>query len=133
MVAAGPLAPPGQRQVGLAVDLGTTNVAGFLVDLESGARVASLGIENPQMAWGADVISRMNHPLPGAAQATELRTAATTAINSLAHDLCTSVGGTAADIVDVAICGNTVMQHLLLGLPVRQLGRAPFVVATRDD
>jgi len=125
-------APPGQRRFGLAVDLGTTNVAGFLVDLESGARVASLGIENPQVAWGADVISRMNHAIHGAAQATELRVAATTAINSLAHDLCTSVGGTAADIVDVAICGNTAMQHLLLGLPVRQLGRAPFVAATRD-
>jgi len=125
-------APPGQRRFGLAVDLGTTNVAGFLVDLESGARVASLGLENPQVAWGADVISRMNHAIHGAAQATELRMAATTAINSLAHDLCTSVGGTAADIVDVAICGNTAMQHLLLGLPVRQLGRAPFVAATRD-
>src|SRR3974390_2493201 len=117
MVAAGPLAPPGQRQVGLAVDLGTTNVAGFLVDLESGARGASLGIENPQVGWGADVISRMNPAIHGAAQATELRMAATTAINSLAHDLCTSVGGTAADIVDVAICCNNAMPHLLLGLP----------------
>ena len=37
-----------------------------------------------------------------------------------------------ADIVDVAICGNTAMHHLLLGLPVRQLGRAPFVAAVRD-
>src|SRR3974390_3618048 len=126
MVAAGPLAPPGQRQVGLAVDLGTTNVAGFLVDLESGARVASLGIENPQMAWGADVISRMNHAIHRRAQATELRTAATTAINSLAHDLCTSVGGTAADILDGAICGNTAMQHLLLGRPGRRLPRPPL-------
>ena len=49
----------GRRTLGLAIDLGTTNVAGFLVDLESGVRVASLGIENPQVAWGADVISRM--------------------------------------------------------------------------
>ena len=46
------------RRSGLAVDLGTTNCAGFLVDLETGAALASLGIENPQVAWGADVISR---------------------------------------------------------------------------
>lgn len=124
--------PLGHRTLGLAVDLGTTNVAGFLVDLESGARVASLGIENPQVAWGADVISRMNHAIQGPASAAELRQAASTAINALAHDLCLSIGATATDIVDVAICGNTAMHHLLLGLPVRQLGRAPFVAVTRD-
>jgi uncharacterized 2Fe-2S/4Fe-4S cluster protein (DUF4445 family) len=122
----------GSQTLGLAVDLGTTNVAGFLVDLQSGARVASLGIENPQVAWGADVISRMNHAIQGPAGAAELRQAATTAINALAHDLCLSIGAVTADIVDVAICGNTAMHHLLLGLPVRQLGRSPFVAAVRD-
>lgn len=124
--------PPGRRSLGLAVDLGTTNVAGFLVDLQSGARLASLGIENPQVAWGADVISRINYAIRGPANATELRQAASTAINALAHDLCFSIGAATADIVDVAICGNTAMHHLLLGLPVRQLGRAPFVAAVRD-
>jgi uncharacterized 2Fe-2S/4Fe-4S cluster protein (DUF4445 family) len=122
----------GRQTLGLAVDLGTTNVAGFLVDLQSGARVASLGIENPQVAWGADVISRMNHAIQGSAGTAELRQAASTAINALAHDLCFSIGAATADIVDVAICGNTAMHHLLLGLPVRQLGRAPFVAAVRD-
>ena len=122
----------GRRTLGLAVDLGTTNVAGFLVDLQSGALVASLGIENPQVVWGADVISRMNHAIQGPAGAAELRQAATTAINALAHDLCFSIGAVTADIVDVAICGNTAMHHLLLGLPVRQLGRSPFVAAVRD-
>jgi uncharacterized 2Fe-2S/4Fe-4S cluster protein (DUF4445 family) len=125
-------APAGHRTLGLAIDLGTTNVAGFLVDLQSGARIASLGIENPQVAWGADVISRMNHAIQGPANAAELRQAASTAINALAHDLCLSIGATTADIVDVAICGNTAMHHLLLGLPVRHLGRAPFVAAVRD-
>ena len=125
-------APPGRAIFGLAVDLGTTNVAGFLVDLTSGARVASLGIENPQVAWGADVISRMNHAIQGPESAAELRQAASTAINALAHDLCFSIGASTADIADVAICGNTAMHHLLLGLPVRQLGRAPFVAAVRD-
>ncbi len=124
--------PVSRRTLGLAVDLGTTNVAGFLVDLQSGARVASLGIENPQVAWGADVVSRMNHAIQGPASAAELRQAASTAINALAHDLCFSVGAATTDIVDVAICGNTAMHHLLLGLPVRQLGRAPFIAAVRE-
>jgi uncharacterized 2Fe-2S/4Fe-4S cluster protein (DUF4445 family) len=124
-------APVGAPMLGLAIDLGTTNAAGFLLDLESGERLASLGIENPQVAWGADLVSRLNHATGGEAQARELHSAAIEAINALAHDLCFSVGRSAGDILDVAICGNTAMHHLLLDLPVRQLGRAPFVAAVR--
>ncbi|MCB1545953.1 MAG: DUF4445 domain-containing protein [Methylobacteriaceae bacterium] len=123
---------PGRRAVGLAIDLGTTNVVGFLLDLETGARLASLGIENPQVAWGADLVSRINHAVGGRRHQDELQAAARTAINALGHDLARAVGLRAHDIRDVTICGNTAMQHLLLSLPVRQLGRAPFVAAAHD-
>jgi uncharacterized 2Fe-2S/4Fe-4S cluster protein (DUF4445 family) len=59
----------------------------------------------------------------------ELQTAASTAIAGLARDLCEAVAAAPADIVEVAVCGNTAMHHLLLGLPVSQLGRVPFVPA----
>jgi uncharacterized 2Fe-2S/4Fe-4S cluster protein (DUF4445 family) len=122
---------PGRRCLGLAIDLGTTNAAGFLVDLETGERLVSLGVENPQVAWGADLISRVNYAVRDGEAAAELRQAAVEAINALAHDLCRSVEASPEDIVDLAVCGNTAMHHLLLGLPVRQLGRAPFVAAVR--
>jgi uncharacterized 2Fe-2S/4Fe-4S cluster protein (DUF4445 family) len=125
-------AAAGAPMLGLAIDLGTTNAAGFLVDLESGERLASLGIENPPVAWGADLVSRINHAARGEAEARELHTAAIEAINALAHDLCFSIGRSTTEILDVTICGNTAMHHLLLGLPVRQLGRAPFVAAVRS-
>ncbi|RTL52426.1 MAG: DUF4445 domain-containing protein [Rhodocyclaceae bacterium] len=124
--------PAGRRTLGLAVDLGTTNAAAFLVDLETGERLASLGVENPQVAWGADLISRINYAIKGDEAQAELHDAAVEAINALAHDLCHSFGQSTTDIMDVVICGNTAMHHLLLGLPVRQLGRAPFVAALRD-
>ncbi len=129
------VAPLGSHTLGLAVDLGTTNAAGFLIDLRTGARLASLGIENPQSMWGADLISRINYAIKDAAAAEELRAAAVSAINVLAADLCRAVGASRTEIVDIAVCGNTAMHHLLLGLPVRQLGRAPFVAAVRaiDD
>ena len=123
------VAPAGQPLLGLAVDLGTTNAAGFLIDLRSGKRLASLGMENPQSIWGADLISRINHAIRDDAAAEELRQAALTAIDALAHDLARAVGAQSSQIVDAVICGNTAMHHLLLGLPVRQLGRAPFVAA----
>lgn len=124
-------APSASRTLGLAVDLGTTNAAAFLVDLETGARRASLGIENPQTAWGADLISRINNAVRSDTTREELRAAAVTAINALAHDLCHAVGASREQIVDAVVCGNTAMHHLLLGLPVVQLGRAPFVATAR--
>jgi uncharacterized 2Fe-2S/4Fe-4S cluster protein (DUF4445 family) len=122
---------PGHATLGLAIDLGTSNAAAFLVDLERGVRLASLGIENPQVAWGADVVSRLNHAIRTPDGAAELQACVTGAVNALAHDLCQATGTRVADIADVAVCGNTAMHHLLLRLPVAQLGRAPFVAAVR--
>ncbi len=118
--------------LGLAVDLGTTNTAGFLVNLHDGAHIATLGIENPQVAWGADLISRISYALRSPSGAEELRQAAVTGINAMIHDLCAAVGARPAEIVDVTICGNTAMQSLFAGLPVDYLGKAPFVAVLRD-
>lgn len=123
------VAPAASPCLGLAVDLGTTNVAGFLVDMESGARLASLGIENPQAAFGADLISRVNHAIRDPGGAAELRGEAVAAFATLANDMCKAVTARAEDISEIVVCGNTAMHHLLLGLPVAQLGRAPFVPA----
>jgi uncharacterized 2Fe-2S/4Fe-4S cluster protein (DUF4445 family) len=124
--------PAGARTLGLAVDLGTTNAAGFLIDLETGDRLATLGIENPQVAWGGDLVSRIYHATRDEDGAGELQRAAVTGVNALAQDLCSAIGASSDDIVDVALCGNTAMQHLFAGLPVAQLGRVPFVGAVRD-
>jgi uncharacterized 2Fe-2S/4Fe-4S cluster protein (DUF4445 family) len=120
---------PAARVLGLAVDLGTTNAAGFLVDLQTGERLGTLGIENPQASYGADVVSRVTHAIRASGGADELRAAAAVAIGELARDLCEAVGASTDEIVEIAVCGNTAMHHLLAGLPVAQLGRAPFVPA----
>ncbi len=128
----GGFARPGAPLLGLAVDLGTTNAAAFLIDLASGRRLASLGLENPQVAWGADLISRINHAITVADAAGQLRRAAVQVIDALAHDLTRAVGASVDDIADVVVAGNTAMQHLLAGWPVAQLGRAPFVAAASE-
>jgi uncharacterized 2Fe-2S/4Fe-4S cluster protein (DUF4445 family) len=123
------VSPPAARVLGLAVDLGTTNAAGFLVDLQTGERLGTLGIENPQSSFGADVVSRVNHAIRASGGAAELQAAAVVGIGELARDLCEAAGAAVEEIVEVAVCGNTAMHHLLAGLPVAQLGRAPFVPA----
>ena len=124
--------PPGRRGLGLAVDLGTTNAAGFLVDLATGTKLASLGIENPQAGYGADLVSRLSYAIQSPAGARALQMAAIAGIVALARDLCEAIAAEPEDIVDVTVCGNTAMHHLLLGLPVSALGRAPFVPALRQ-
>ena len=124
--------PPGSPVLGLAIDLGTTNVAAYLMDLRSGQRLASAGLENLQSAYGADVVTRITHAVRNKNGRSELAQAARTTLKMLIAVLCEEAGVAPAEIADVVACGNTAMHHLLLGLPVAQLGAVPFVAASTD-
>lgn len=118
-----PVPPP----VGLAVDLGTTKVAGFLVNLETGVTLASDGIMNPQIAYGEDVMARLAYALEGEEQYHRIHQAIIEGLNRLAAQLAHQAGLQAEDIEEAVIVGNTAMHHLLLRLPIAQLARAPYV------
>ena len=113
--------------LGLATDIGTTKLAAYLVDLISGKTLAAIGAMNPQIAFGEDVMSRIGHANCHPEGQEQLRNVIIEALNRLAHDLCSQAGREVADIAEAVLAGNTAMHHLLLGLPVRQLGVAPFV------
>lgn len=119
--------PARTAPLGLAVDIGTTKLAAYLVDLSTGNTLAAQGAMNPQIAYGEDVMARIKHAVSQPDGAEQLRTAIVAALNSLACDLCKQVSCNTADIADAVIVGNTAMHHLCLGLPVRQLGLAPYV------
>jgi uncharacterized 2Fe-2S/4Fe-4S cluster protein (DUF4445 family) len=123
------LLPPLSRQLGLAIDLGTTKIAGYLVDLKSGQTLAAKGVMNPQISYGEDIISRINVVVKSPGEGLELQKLAVEAINELAIDLCAEVSAKTEEIVEAVVVGNTAMHHLFLGLPVRQLALSPFVPA----
>ena len=122
-------AVPGRRAMGLAVDLGTTKIAGYLLDLESGEELAAAGLMNPQIGYGEDVISRLVHATRSAAGQDELAQAVREGIDSLVESLADQAGVAREQIAEACIVGNTAMTHLLLKLPARQLAVAPFVAA----
>ena len=122
----------GTAPLGLAVDIGTTKVAAYLVDLESGKTLGAAGTMNPQIAYGEDVMARIAYAMDGEAQAQELQQAITEGLDGLASDLCAQVGRDSGEIVEAVLVGNTCMHHLVLGLPVEQLGLAPYVPALAD-
>ena len=124
--------PTQTRLVGLAVDLGTTNIGIFLVDLHSGNTIASTGIENPQGIYGSDVISRIGTAAQHPEKATEMHRLVVDAINQAATSMCEAHQLATDQIVDIVVAGNTAMHHLFTRLPVRGLGLAPFTpVITR--
>ncbi len=123
------IVPAGAPPLGLAVDIGTTKVAAYLVDLESGETLAAAGRMNPQIAYGEDVMARIAYTMDGASQARELQEAIVGGLSEMARDLCAQVGRDSAEIVEAVLVGNTCMHHLVLGLPVEQLGLAPYVPA----
>ena len=119
----------GLRALGLAVDLGTTNLAASLIDLESGLVIATAAKENPQAVFGADVISRMVQALHVDGVARQLQDLAVQAIAEMAAGL---TEGHPEQIAEIAVVGNSVMQHLFLGLPLDSLARAPYLPQTLD-
>lgn len=126
------LSAPGARMLGLAVDMGTTKVAGYLVDLNTGHTLASKGIMNPQIAYGEDVITRINRARSSPSEAQRMQDLAAQALNELAESLCAEMGTQTRDIVDAVVVGNTAIHHLLVRLPVEQLALAPYVPAVSD-
>jgi len=122
----------GPRLLGLAVDVGSTSMAGYLVDLDTGATLAAQGAMNPQISYGEDIISRLVYArrVPDGAQ--RLRQVVLEAINELAEALCAVSHVHREHIVDAVIVGNTVMHHLLLGLPTEHLAVSPFVPVVAD-
>jgi uncharacterized 2Fe-2S/4Fe-4S cluster protein (DUF4445 family) len=123
------LLPPSSRQLGLAIDLGTTKIAGYLVDLSKGRTLAARGVMNPQVSYGEDIISRINGVIKSPDEGVQVQKLAVEAINDLGADLCAEVSASTEEIVEAVVVGNTAMHHLFLGLPVRQLALSPFVPA----
>jgi len=119
------------RHFGVAVDLGTTSVAVQLVDLGSGTVLATRSDYNAQIPLGIDVISRINTAArPGRLE--ELRSRALQTINELVNQVAFGSGANPAEIHAATVSGNTVMTHLLLGLPPEQIRLEPYTPTVRE-
>jgi uncharacterized 2Fe-2S/4Fe-4S cluster protein (DUF4445 family) len=117
---------------GLAVDIGTTKLAAYLVDLGSGATVARAGAMNPQIAYGEDVISRIAYAGREPDGAKRLQSVLMDTLNELLAGMCSQAHVPLDSVLDAVLVGNTAMHHLFAGLPVEQLGHAPFSPASTE-
>ena len=115
--------------LGLAVDVGSTKIACFLMDLNSGETLAAKGSPNPQIAFGEDIMTRLGYALKNNRNACELHDVLIQAINQTASELTNQIDRSLSDIADICLVGNTAMHHFFLDAPVRTLAFSPFIPA----
>ena len=115
---------------GVAFDVGSTTIAGHLVDLVSGEILASAGQMNPQIRFGEDLMSRVSYAMMNPGGARDMTVAVREAINALIGQLAAEALIGREEIMEGVFVGNPVMHHLLLGIDPVELGWAPFALAT---
>ena len=125
---------PGYQEeaYGLAVDIGTTTIALHLCDLRTGAVLATASQMNPQVAYGEDLMSRVSYCDTRDDGLATLHNAVIDALNRLAVEAADEAGIPVDGITDSVLVGNTVMHHILLNIPPRELGQSPFAPAITD-
>ncbi|HUX36632.1 MAG TPA: ASKHA domain-containing protein [Rectinemataceae bacterium] len=126
VLAIGPGEDADRASYSLGVDIGTTTLACYLVDLCMGGIVATGSALNEQRSFGADVISRMAAAMgsPGGLEA--LRSRIVAQIAEVGRQLLVKVGAEVRDLLSVAIAGNTTMMHLFAGVQPAAIAAAPF-------
>ena len=118
---------------GIAVDVGSTTVAGHLCELKSGEIVASYGLMNPQIRFGEDLMSRVSYVMMNPGGEVELTNAIRAALNEMINGLVTKADVDVERVLEITIVGNPIMHHIVLGIDPTPLGMAPFVLATSES
>lgn len=114
------------RPLGAAIDIGTTTICVSLLDLVMGSRLGITSCENPQTAFGADVMTRIDRCRrePGALERMHLDVVSS--VNGLIKEATESAGRRPGDVVRMLVVGNTTMVHLALGEDPSPMGSTPF-------
>jgi uncharacterized 2Fe-2S/4Fe-4S cluster protein (DUF4445 family) len=117
---------------GLAVDIGTTSVVGYLYDLTNGMLLGTYSGLNDQMERGADVISRIMHCNISDNGTMELHDKIINTINRLIEKAENEHHDVKSNLFNIVLCGNSTMQHLFHGFNPGSLGQYPFVSVHGD-
>ncbi len=111
---------------GIAIDLGSTTIAGYLFDGNSLSVINTASIENPQTSFGADVITRTTYIMENPEGVYILRERALNALNDLIRGILSGSGFDEESIDSICIAGNSVMIHILMGLSPSVSVKPPF-------
>lgn len=121
------------QQYGVAFDIGSTTIVGFLMDLATGAEVAVASTVNKQNAYGDDIIGRLSRSQRNSEGLRKLHDMVIEQLNGLIADLAGRTGISTGRIYEVTVVGNMAMHHFLLQLDSTYLGLAPYAPVIREE
>lgn len=114
------------QSYGLAIDLGTTTLVIELIDLNSGKSIDTIALKNSQTQYGADVVSRIGFSISTESNLEKLRETVLGNLNQMITEILLRRSIPSSYVYEIVLSGNTTMNHILLGLPLRSLAQTPF-------
>ena len=120
----------GRVPYGLAVDIGSTKLAAYLMSLNEGKVVATASCSNPQITFGDDIISRISYA-GNSDNLKKLQGVVVAAVNKLLSEVCRSATIPTTEVYEIVAVGNTAMHHLFLGIDPKYIALAPYPPAIR--
>lgn len=121
------------KSYGFAIDIGTTTIAAYLYDLATGKKMGVYSALNGQVVEGGDVITRIGACINKSHGLLLLQGKVIETINQLIDKAVKEHNISNDNIYTMAVCGNSAMQHLFLGLWPEKLGTLPFASVVRRD
>jgi uncharacterized 2Fe-2S/4Fe-4S cluster protein (DUF4445 family) len=121
------------KKYGIAIDIGSTTLAGALVDIEGSRRLASASEPNPQRAYGSDVLARIEKINSNPSLLTEMQDSVRESCNKIIAEILTEGGVKREDIAEVSAAGNSVMEHIFMGVSPEPMGRVPYKPAFKES
>jgi uncharacterized 2Fe-2S/4Fe-4S cluster protein (DUF4445 family) len=115
-----------ERKFGFAMDIGSTKLAGFLMDLATGKVQAVAARMNPQIAFGDEIMSRLTYAMKSPESLKELQAVLFASTGEMIEECCGQANVRPSEIYECLFVGNSAMEHILLGLRARNVGFAPY-------
>lgn len=115
-----------EENYGVAVDIGTTTVVGYLTDLDTGEVVATASMANPQVSFGEDVMSRISYTMETPDGRRRMHETIVEGLNQIIQQACAEAGVDPERISEMTVVGNTAMHHLFLDIESEFVAKSPF-------
>lgn len=120
------------KKYGIAVDIGTTTIACYLIDLNNGRQLEVQSAQNPQIGFGSDIVSRIKYCLENEGGLNNLSNKIRKAIDKLIYEVSKRANVDRRHIYQCVLVGNTTMNHLFWGFNPKSLSKFPFNPVTKD-
>jgi len=118
---------------GIAFDIGTTTLVGYLINLNDGKIYSIASALNPQTAYGEDVVSRITYIKNNKEGLLKLNTTVLNALNLIIDETCAEAKISPSQIYEATFVGNSVMHHIFLNIDPIYIGLSPYVPALKKD